>query len=61
MDVSTKVKGTLGVIVSAYQDRLISQQKAISLIEVLKARPDVWIDAGLCDQVIASLQACSLR
>jgi predicted nucleic acid-binding protein len=56
-EVSTKVKGTLRVIVSAYKDHLLSQQEAIFSIEALKLRPDVWIDAGLCDQVIASLKA----
>lgn len=54
--VSTQVKGTLGVIVSAYRDRLLSQEDAISSIEALKLRPDVWINAGLCDRVIASLK-----
>ena len=55
--VSTKVKGTLGVIVSAYRDHLLSQEDAISLIEALKLRPDIWLNADLCDQVIASLHA----
>ena len=57
--VSTKVKGTLGVIVSAYQDHLLSHKEAISTIEALKIRPDVWLDADLCDQVIVSLEAAT--
>jgi predicted nucleic acid-binding protein len=52
----TRVKGTLGVIVSATQQAILDRTDAIALITSLKARPDVWLNAALCDQVIRTLQ-----
>ncbi len=52
----TEVKGTLGIIVSAYQQSLLGLQEAIDLIQVLKGRPDIWLNAQLCDQVIHTLR-----
>lgn len=54
--VSTKLKGTLGVIVSAYRQDLLIRQEAIELVNALKGRPDIWISARLCDQVIRTLR-----
>ncbi len=54
--VSTRAKGTLGVIVSAYQDERLTRQQAIDLVNAFKARPDVWISDKLCNQVIRTLQ-----
>lgn len=56
-DVPTAVKGTLGVLVSCYQQQHLSRQQAIDLVNTLKARPDVWISDELCDQAIHTLQA----
>ncbi len=52
----TGIKGTLGIIVSAYRQNLLTQQEAIGLINALKSRPDIWISARLCDQVIRTLR-----
>jgi predicted nucleic acid-binding protein len=52
----TRVKGTLGVIVSATQQAILDKVEAIALITSLKARPDVWLSAALCDQVIRVLE-----
>jgi hypothetical protein len=54
--VPTAVKGTLGVLVTAYQARHVTQQQAVDLVNLLKARPDIWINSKLCDQVIRALQ-----
>jgi predicted nucleic acid-binding protein len=53
--VSTRVKGTLGVIVTAYQHKRLTRHQAIDLVNAIKARPDVWVSSALCDQVIRTL------
>jgi len=50
------VKGTLGVVVTAYQQKHLTRQQSIDLVNALKARPDVWISDDLCDRVIRTLQ-----
>ncbi len=52
----TAVKGTLGVIVSAFGEGLLSRERAIELVEAVKGRPDIWISAELCDRVIDGLK-----
>jgi predicted nucleic acid-binding protein len=54
--IATRVKGTLGVLVSAHQVGLIDTNQAVAAIEALKGRPDIWISGALCDQVIALLR-----
>jgi predicted nucleic acid-binding protein len=54
---STLIKGTLGVIVSAYLHRHLTRNSAINYVHALQMRPDVWLNYALCDQVIRSLQA----
>lgn len=54
--VSTLIQGALGIIVSAYQAGHLTREKAVEQIEALKARPDIWISAELCDRVIDSLK-----
>jgi predicted nucleic acid-binding protein len=54
--VSTRVKGTLGVIVTAYQHECLTRRQAIDLVNAIKARPDVWVSNALCDHVIHTLQ-----
>jgi predicted nucleic acid-binding protein len=51
----TVVKGTLGVIVSAYLATQIPRPKAIQLVEAIRGRPDIWIAAELCLRVIEVL------
>jgi predicted nucleic acid-binding protein len=53
---STDIKGTLGIIVSAYQQNLLTRQEAIDCVNALKSHPDIWISARLCDQVIRTLR-----
>jgi uncharacterized protein len=52
----TKVTGTLGIIVAAYQAKKISRQDALGLVEGIQARLDIWISAHLCRRVREILQ-----
>jgi hypothetical protein len=47
--------GTLGILVRAYRKGLLSLDQVELLIREIAARPDIWIAARLCDQVLASL------
>ena len=47
--------GTLGILVRAYRKDLLSLDQAELLIREIAARPDIWIAARLCEQVLASL------
>lgn len=53
---TTGIKGTLGVIVSAYQQQHITREAAIGYVRALQARPDVWLNHALCEQVIRTLE-----
>jgi predicted nucleic acid-binding protein len=47
--------GTLGILVRAYRQSLLSFDQAELLVREIAARPDIWIAARLCEQVLASL------
>ena len=47
--------GTLGILVRAYRQGLLSFDQVELLIREIAARPDIWIAARLCEQVLASL------
>lgn len=49
------VCGTLGVIARAYGAELLSLDQTELLIREIAARPDIWIAAKLCEQVLGSL------
>ena len=49
------VKGSLGILVQAHRNGLLSLERVELLIEEIAARPDIWIGAKLCAQVLASL------
>lgn len=53
---STGIKGTLGVIVTATHAQEIAPNQAIDLVQALKGRPDVWLTPALCEVVIKTLQ-----
>ncbi len=57
--VTTQIKGTLGVIVSAHQEDHISQSEAIDLVNALSQRPDIWISPDLCRRAIELLARSS--
>ena len=50
------LRGTLGILVHAYRKGLLSFAQAELLIREIAARPDIWIGARLCEQVLASLR-----
>lgn len=49
------VRGTLGVFVRSYREDSLSFDQVELLIQEIAARPDIWIGAGLCEQILASL------
>jgi predicted nucleic acid-binding protein len=51
-----RIRGTLGVLVLAYRRRLLSFETLELLLHEIAARPDIWISAKLCEQVITSLK-----
>jgi predicted nucleic acid-binding protein len=51
-----RLQGTLGILVHAYRERLLVFDQVELLIQEIAARPDIWIGARLCEQVLASLQ-----
>jgi predicted nucleic acid-binding protein len=53
--VTTQIKGTLGVIVSAHQGGHLSQSEAIDRVTALSQRLDIWISPDLCRRVIELL------
>jgi len=50
------LRGTLGILVYAYRKGLLSFGQVELLIREIAARPDIWIGARLCEQVLASLR-----
>jgi len=48
-------RGTLGILVHAYHKNLVSFDQVELLIHEIAVRPDIWISARLCEQVLASL------
>ncbi len=38
--IAISIRGTLGLIVTAYQQKVVIQQRAIDIVNALKARPD---------------------
>lgn len=51
-----KVKGTLGVFVSAYKSRAISFREIKYIFNEIKSRSDIWINAKLCDEILENLE-----
>ena len=52
-----KVRGTLGVLVQAHRTQLLTFARIELLIQEIAARPDIWISATLCEQVLVSLRS----
>ena len=48
-------RGTLGLLVQAYREKLLSFSQVEVLIREVAARPDIWIAGKLCEQVLAAL------
>lgn len=54
-----QIKGTLGVITTAFIQQLLSAGGAIQLLKEIKSRPDIWIHSHLCDRAIRAIQEAS--
>ena len=52
---STQLRGTLGVIVTAHREGWLDQTQAVELVERIRLRPDIWISAELCRRVVSAL------
>jgi predicted nucleic acid-binding protein len=51
-----KVKGTLGVIVKAYREKLLSLNEVHIVFETIIKRNDIWIAKGLCQNILSRLK-----
>mgnify|MGYP000886601266 CR=1 FL=1 len=51
-----RVRGTLGVLAQAYRAGILSFPDVELLIQEIAARPDIWIGAKLCEQVLQALR-----
>ena len=47
--------GTLGVLLEAYQQELLTYPEVKLLLSEIAVRPDIWISAELCQGVLAQL------
>jgi len=51
-----RVRGTLGVLAQAYHAGILSFPEVELLLQEIAARPDIWIGAKLCEQVLQTLR-----
>lgn len=52
----TQLKGTLGVILSAWEGGHLAKEEAIGQVESIRKRQDIWISADLCQRVLILLE-----
>ncbi|HYU32913.1 MAG TPA: DUF3368 domain-containing protein [Thermoanaerobaculia bacterium] len=55
--VETRVKGSLGIILSARQEGRVSREEAIGIVTAMSRRPDIWISSRLCARVLEELES----
>jgi len=51
-----RVKGTLGVLVQACRASILTLDEVELLVQQIAARPDIWIGARLCEEVLRALR-----
>ena len=51
--VGLPLKGTVGILLAAFRQRYLTLQEFELLIQSIKAQPDLWISASLCDSALA--------
>jgi predicted nucleic acid-binding protein len=51
-----RVRGTLGVLAQAYHAGILSFPEVELLLQEIATRPDIWIGAKLCEQVLQALR-----
>lgn len=49
------VRGSLGTLVQAYRQNLLSRSQLELLLQEISLRPDIWISTKLCQQILNSL------
>lgn len=50
------VRGTLGVLVQAYRHNYLTYWQIDLLLQEIAVRPDIWISAKLCQQILDALK-----
>jgi predicted nucleic acid-binding protein len=54
-----RIRGTLGILAQCHRQHVLSLAQVELLIHEIATRPDVWIAAKLCEQVLASLRVAN--
>jgi len=54
-----RVRGTLGILIEGYRREHLSFAQLELLLLEIAARPDIWISARLCQEVLAQLTVSS--
>jgi predicted nucleic acid-binding protein len=52
----TRIRGTLGIVSAASEERRIPRDRAVAVVHALSQRPDIWISADLCWRVLDLLK-----
>jgi predicted nucleic acid-binding protein len=60
MPATITIKGTVGILVELYQNRLVSKSQLKEYLEEIKRRRDIWISSRLCQKLIEALDAKTL-
>lgn len=49
------VRGTLGILVHAYRDSVLTETQLRFYVTQIEADPDIWISRALCRRVLANV------
>lgn len=52
-----RTKGTIGILVEAFEKRLMDLEDIDLLLDQIQARDDIWISPTLCKEVLSNLKA----
>jgi predicted nucleic acid-binding protein len=55
-----KIKGTLGVLIEAYEKQILTLNEVEAIFFQIEKRKDIWISKRLCREVFAKLKVSSL-
>ena len=50
------LRGTLGILVQAYREQILTLAQTELLIQEISARRDIWISGKLCEQVLGAMR-----
>jgi len=56
MTFGLKAKGSVGVLISAYRNNLLSLEEISFIFEVLKTRSDIWLPSIFLDRIWQNLR-----